>query len=71
MSHKKFAAPPARVGFTIVKSDGVLWHLVGINETEESKTYTWLEVVQNKDGTFCCTHPNRTMISDSPLKDEP
>ncbi|CAN5317825.1 hypothetical protein BH10CYA1_BH10CYA1_54910 [soil metagenome] len=67
MSHKKFALPPARVGFTIVKNDGALWHLVNIDEEER---YHWLEVIQNKDGTFCCTHPNRTMISDSPLKDE-
>jgi hypothetical protein len=67
MSHKKFASGPATPGFTIVKSDGALWHLIKI---DESKKHHWLEVIENKDGTYACTKPNRTMITDSPLRDE-
>jgi hypothetical protein len=32
MSRKKFASDPAQPGFTIVKNDGVLWHLIKIDE---------------------------------------
>lgn len=67
MSHKKFAVMPPKVGFTIIKHDGKLWHLINI---DENRKYRWLEVTENKDGSFTGTNPNRVMVTVAALKDE-